>query len=97
MLLFSSDDGNGDIDRGEWTETIEFYLELKKEEAEMSAQQSDHADFMKALRAKKLEALGNASGGLAPKRTMERMASLDENQSSDEFQEEGGIEGAIQF
>ena len=49
---------SGDIDRDEWRETIEFYLELKEEEAEMQNQQMDHAAFMKELRAKKLERLG---------------------------------------
>lgn len=50
----------GDIDRHEWRETVEFYLELKEEEADMQKKQSDHAEFMRKLREKKLEELGTS-------------------------------------
>ena len=60
LTLFTmiDEDGNGDIDRDEWRETVEFYLELKKEEAEMHKQSEEQVDFMKELRAKKLAQLG---------------------------------------
>ena len=47
---------SGNIDRDEWRETVEFYLELKKEEAEKKNNQADldHAEFTKQLRANKL-------------------------------------------
>lgn len=55
----------GDIDRHEWKETVGFYLELKEEEMEMQSQQSDHLEFMRKLRAKKLEQLGLAGDAQA--------------------------------
>jgi hypothetical protein len=60
LTLFSmiDEDGNGDIDRDEWKETIEFYLELKEEEVEMHNQQAEEAGLMEKLRAKKLAELG---------------------------------------
>ena len=60
LTLFAmiDEDGNGNIDRDELRETVEFYLELKKEEAEMHEQSEEQADFMKELRAKKLAQLG---------------------------------------
>ncbi|KAL7533761.1 hypothetical protein ACHAXR_009976 [Thalassiosira sp. AJA248-18] len=57
LVAMIDEDGNGDIDRDEWKETIEFYLELKEDEKEMHNQESEHAEMMKKLRAKKLEAL----------------------------------------
>ncbi len=51
----------GDIDRDEWQETIEFYLELKAEEQETHNQLRDQADFMTALRLKKLEELSKTA------------------------------------
>ena len=40
LTLFAmiDEDGNGNIDRDEWRDTVEFYLELEKEEAEMHEQ-----------------------------------------------------------
>ena len=56
----------GDVDRDEWRETIEFYLELKKEEKEMHEEQASQVDFMKKLREKKLAALGNGGNKKPP-------------------------------
>jgi len=53
-------DGNGEIDRAEWKETIEFYLELEEEEEERRKQEKDPAAFMNELRAKKLKELANS-------------------------------------
>ena len=51
----------GDIDRDEWRDTIEFYLELKQEEREMHDQLKDRAEFMTSLRLKKLEELSKTA------------------------------------
>ena len=43
---------------------MEFYLELKKEEAEMTEDQVDHVGIQKSLRAKKLMELGDSARAL---------------------------------
>jgi Kef-type K+ transport system membrane component KefB len=47
----------GDIDRGEWRETVELFLELKEEEAEMTKQQDDHEHQIRQQREKKFAQL----------------------------------------
>lgn len=49
---------SGDIDRDEWRETVEFYLELKEEEAEMHRQSADQAAMLKSVRRMKIDQLG---------------------------------------
>ncbi|KAL7533339.1 hypothetical protein ACHAWF_008301 [Thalassiosira exigua] len=49
-------DGNGDIDRDEWRETVEFYLEMKREEEEAKLQTlEDPYEAMKRARRRTLE------------------------------------------
>jgi len=57
-----------DIGADEWRETIEFYVELKEEEAEMHNQQAEQAEFMRQLKAKKMEALHQSMNNLGKKR-----------------------------
>jgi len=57
LVSMIDEDGDGDIDREEWRKTVEFYLELKEEEFEMSQQQGKQS-IMQDLGAKKLEQLG---------------------------------------
>lgn len=64
----------GDIDRDEWKETIEFYLELKEEELEMKNQQEEQANFMKELRAKKLAQLGKGGATTTPPTPIKEVA-----------------------
>jgi Kef-type K+ transport system membrane component KefB len=73
LFAMIDEDGNGDIDRDEWKETVEFYLELKEDEAEIQNQQADHAEFMKKLRAKKLAKLGQ-TGQITAKEPMKTVA-----------------------
>lgn len=54
LMLMIDEDGNGDVDRDEWKETVEFYLELKEEEYRMKHLESQQDDMMKRLREKKL-------------------------------------------
>ena len=56
------EDGDGEIDQDEWRETIDFYLELKKEEAQMALSRKDSTGDLRAnLRAKKLAELGQSA------------------------------------
>jgi len=56
------EDGDGEIDQDEWRETIDFYLELKKEEAQMALSRKDSTGDLRAnLRAKKLAELGHSA------------------------------------
>lgn len=47
----------GSINQHEWGETVAFYLEMKKEEAEMHKQNSDQISMVKSVRDKKLKRL----------------------------------------
>lgn len=47
----------GIINRHEWMETVAFYLEMKKEEAEMRKQNSDQVSKLKSEQGKKLKRL----------------------------------------
>ena len=56
------EDGDGEIDQDEWRETVDFYLELKKEEAQMALSRKDSTGDLRAnLRAKKLAELGHSA------------------------------------
>jgi len=70
LVAMIDEDGNGDIEREEWRETIEFYLELKEEEEERSNQEVKPAKVLKELAAKKLAQLGKGRTPMA-KGTME--------------------------
>lgn len=76
---------SGDIDRKEWRETIEFYLELKAEEAEMHNQSAEHAAFMKNLRAKKLEQLGKKDADAPEKEALIESIREGEGEEDEEF------------
>ena len=47
----------GNINQHEWMETVAFYLEMKKEEAEMHKQNSDQISMLKSVQDKKLKRL----------------------------------------
>lgn len=56
------EDGDGEIDRDEWRETVDFYLELKKEEKQMAMQRKDsNGDLRANLRSQKLMELGQSA------------------------------------
>ena len=57
----------GDVDRDEWRETIEFYLELKEEEMEMANHdsRSNSREMAKKMREKRLQQLGVSLANIA--------------------------------
>lgn len=54
---------SGDVDRNEWNETVDFYLELKEEEEEMHRHEKaiDRAQAQRNKREQKLQALQQVS------------------------------------
>jgi hypothetical protein len=53
----------GDVDRDEWNETVDFFLELKEEEEEMHKHEKtiDRAQMQRKLREQKLQELQQVS------------------------------------
>ena len=87
------EDDDGEIDRDEWRETVDFYLELKEEEKQMAMQRKDsNGDLRANLRAQKLMELGqsaraiNKVNGLSRLRRR-RTASVKDLMSSSELVE----------
>jgi hypothetical protein len=61
----------GDVDREEWNETVDFYLELKEEEEEMRKKEKsfDRAQFQRTLREQKLHELQQVTSAPGAKPT----------------------------
>jgi len=88
LVAMIDEDGNGNIERGEWRETVEFYLELKEEEEERIRQEADPASVMKELRAKKLQELVKSAHALTKSvKIQEKMDTVKEGQTMEKIEQ----------
>ena len=80
----------GEVDRDEWNETVDFYLELKEEEKEELKKQEKKVDkvaLKRAVREEKLQSLQNATHAQGTQRPMDIEAGRAETSSDDDENE----------